>query len=37
MLGGYEYGGRLDQLLHGWIGDVRICDRALSPGQFMNP
>ncbi|MFJ5215418.1 LamG-like jellyroll fold domain-containing protein [Streptomyces sp. NPDC088354] len=36
MLGGYEYGGKLDQLLHGWIGDVRINERALRPDEFMN-
>ncbi|MFF4247288.1 LamG-like jellyroll fold domain-containing protein [Streptomyces sp. NPDC001822] len=36
LLGGYEYGGKLDQLLHGWIGDVRISERALKPAEFMN-
>lgn len=36
LLGGYEYGGKLDQLLHGWIGDVRINERALKPAEFMN-
>ncbi|TMR93315.1 LamG-like jellyroll fold domain-containing protein [Nonomuraea basaltis] len=35
LLGGYEYGGRLDQILHGWLGDVRIVDRALPVDQFM--
>ncbi|MET9342114.1 LamG-like jellyroll fold domain-containing protein [Nonomuraea sp. NPDC003804] len=36
LLGGYEYGGKLDQVLHGWVGDVRIVDRALPVEQFMN-
>ncbi|MFJ3902914.1 LamG-like jellyroll fold domain-containing protein [Streptomyces sp. NPDC090025] len=36
LLGGYEYGGGLDQLFRGWIGDVRVCGRALPVGQFMN-
>ncbi|MEJ8660942.1 LamG-like jellyroll fold domain-containing protein [Streptomyces sp. MS1.AVA.4] len=36
LLGGYEYGGRLDQLFRGWIGDVRITGRALPTGAFMN-
>jgi hypothetical protein len=35
LLGGYEYGGKIDQILHGWIGDVRIAERALKPGEFM--
>ncbi|MFD7433702.1 LamG-like jellyroll fold domain-containing protein [Streptomyces sp. NPDC059861] len=36
LLGGYEYGGRIDQIHHGWLGDVRIVDRALPVPQFMN-
>jgi hypothetical protein len=36
LLGGYEYGGRIDQIHHGWLGDVRIVDRALPVSQFMN-
>ncbi|MFJ4466234.1 LamG-like jellyroll fold domain-containing protein [Streptomyces sp. NPDC089424] len=36
LLGGYEYGGRIDQIHHGWLGDVRIVDRALPVTQFMN-
>ncbi|WP_351222853.1 LamG-like jellyroll fold domain-containing protein [Streptomyces sp. NPDC002133] len=36
LLGGYEYGGVLDQLFHGWIGDVRVAERALPVGAFMN-
>ncbi|MCT9935238.1 LamG domain-containing protein [Planotetraspora sp. A-T 1434] len=35
LLGGYEYGGKLDQVLHGWVGDVRIVERALKVGEFM--
>ena len=35
MIGGYSYGGRLDQVFHGWIGDVRIVDRPLPVGRFM--
>ncbi len=35
MLGGYEYAGVLDKILHGWIGDVRIVKRALSTAEFM--
>ncbi|MFE7773458.1 LamG-like jellyroll fold domain-containing protein [Streptomyces sp. NPDC057445] len=36
LLGGYEYGGGLDQLFRGWIGDVRITGRALPVKAFMN-
>ncbi|MEU3462899.1 LamG-like jellyroll fold domain-containing protein [Streptomyces sp. NPDC006733] len=36
MLGAYEYAGALDQLMHGWIGDVRITERALRVADFMN-
>ncbi|QXE38187.1 Tat pathway signal sequence domain protein [Streptomyces sp. GMY02] len=36
LLGGYEYGGTLDQLLYGWVGDVRVVERALSVREFMN-
>lgn len=35
MVGGYEYGGRLDQVYNGWLGDIRIVDRPLSPDRFM--
>jgi Concanavalin A-like lectin/glucanases superfamily len=35
VLGGYEYGGSINQIFHGWIGDVRIVNRALPVGQFM--
>ncbi|MFI5967426.1 LamG-like jellyroll fold domain-containing protein [Streptomyces asoensis] len=35
LLGGYEYGGRIDQILHGRLGDVRIVSRALPVTSFM--
>jgi hypothetical protein len=35
VLGGYEYGGSINQIFHGWIGDVRIVNRALPVDQFM--
>ncbi|WP_248294617.1 LamG-like jellyroll fold domain-containing protein [Actinoplanes sp. TBRC 11911] len=35
MLGGYEYGGKIDQIFHGSVGDVRIVNRALPVDQFM--
>ena len=34
-LGGYEYGGSINQIWHGWIGDVRVVNRALSVDEFM--
>jgi hypothetical protein len=34
-LGGYEYGGVINQIFHGWVGDVRLVNRALSPNEFM--
>ncbi|WP_412566373.1 hypothetical protein [Streptomyces europaeiscabiei] len=38
LLGGYGYGyaGKIDQILHGWIGDVRIAERALALAEFMD-
>ncbi|BFV61090.1 LamG domain-containing protein [Kitasatospora sp. CMC57] len=36
LLGGYEYAGRIDQVLHGRLGDVRIVARALPVTSFMN-
>ncbi|WP_369231691.1 LamG-like jellyroll fold domain-containing protein [Streptomyces sp. R21] len=36
LLGGYEYAGRIDQILHGRLGDVRIVQRALPVTSFMN-
>jgi hypothetical protein len=36
LLGGYEYAGTINQVHHGWIGDVRITDRALRVEEFMN-
>lgn len=35
LLGAYEYGGSLDQLMHGWLGDIRIVERALRVKDFM--
>jgi hypothetical protein len=34
-LGGYEYGGSINQILHGWIADVRIVGRPLRVDEFM--
>lgn len=36
LLGGYEYAGKIDQILHGLLGDVRIVERALPVTSFMN-
>ncbi|WP_030936475.1 LamG-like jellyroll fold domain-containing protein [Streptomyces sp. NRRL S-646] len=36
LLGGYEYAGKIDQILHGRLGDVRIVSRALPVTAFMN-
>ncbi|NUP51018.1 MAG: Tat pathway signal sequence domain protein [Catenulispora sp.] len=36
LLGGYEYGGVINQVHNGWIGDVRIVDRPLRVEEFMN-
>lgn len=36
LLGGYEYGGELDQVLHAFVGDVRVVARALPVSRFMN-
>jgi len=35
LLGGYEYGGSINQVFNGWLGDVRIVARALSVPEFM--
>ncbi|MDQ0906304.1 hypothetical protein QFZ22_002289 [Streptomyces canus] len=35
LLGGYEYGGEIDQIFHGRLGDVRIVGRALPVSSFM--
>ena len=34
-LGGYEYGGMINQIFHGWVGDARIVNRPLSTSEFM--
>lgn len=36
LLGGYGYGGKIDQIMYGWIGDVRAVDRALPVRAFMS-
>ncbi|WP_155055919.1 LamG-like jellyroll fold domain-containing protein [Streptomyces blattellae] len=36
LLGGYEYGSKIDQILYGRLGDVRIAERALPITSFMN-
>lgn len=36
LIGGYEYAGVINQVFHGWIGDVRIVNRALKVSEFMN-
>ena len=35
VLGGYEYGGVINQIFHGWIGDIRIVNRPLTVTEFM--
>jgi hypothetical protein len=35
LLGGYEYAGTINQIFHGWIGDVRVVGRALPVDEFM--
>jgi hypothetical protein len=35
LLGGYEYADKIDQILHGRLGDVRIVSRALPVTSFM--
>ncbi|MGW2318409.1 LamG-like jellyroll fold domain-containing protein [Streptomyces sp. NPDC001680] len=35
LIGGYQYGGKIDQILHGRLGDVRIVSRALPVTSFM--
>jgi hypothetical protein len=35
MLGGHSYDGAVDQVFHGWIGDVRIVGRPLRLDEFM--
>jgi hypothetical protein len=34
-LGGYEYAGVINQIFHGWVGDVRIVNRPLPVSEFM--
>ncbi|WP_189132844.1 LamG-like jellyroll fold domain-containing protein [Wenjunlia tyrosinilytica] len=35
LVGGFEYGGQLDQVLDGWLGDIRIVAKALPVSKFM--
>jgi hypothetical protein len=35
LLGGFEYAGTINQIFHGWIGDVRVVDRALRVDEVM--
>ncbi|WP_369393460.1 LamG-like jellyroll fold domain-containing protein [Streptomyces sp. CG1] len=35
LIGGYQYGGKIDQILHGRLGDIRIVSRALHVTSFM--
>ena len=37
VLGGHDYAGAVDQVFHGWIGDVRVVDRALKPDPIPAP
>ncbi|MDX6343947.1 MAG: hypothetical protein QOH87_4085 [Trebonia sp.] len=34
-LGGYEYGGAINQIFHGYVGDVRIVNRPLPVSEFL--
>jgi hypothetical protein len=34
-LGGYEYSGVINQIFHGYVGDVRLVNRPLSVDEFM--
>jgi hypothetical protein len=34
-LGGYEYGGAVNQIFHGWVGDVRLVNRPLPVSEFL--
>ncbi len=36
MLGAYDYARVVNTSFYGWLGDVRIVGRALSPDRFMN-
>jgi hypothetical protein len=34
-LGGLQYGGSVNQIFHGYVGDVRIVNRPLRVSEFM--
>ncbi len=36
LVGGYEYGGELNQVYYGKIGDIRITKKSMKPEEFMN-
>jgi hypothetical protein len=36
MLGASNYANVVEQTFNGWVGDVRIVDRALPPSRFMS-
>jgi hypothetical protein len=35
VLGATQYAGAFDQGFYGWLGDVRITNRALRPSEFL--
>jgi hypothetical protein len=35
LLGAHEYAGTVDQVFHGWLGDIRIVNRPLKATSFM--
>lgn len=35
LVGGHEYAGTVDQVFHGWLGDLRIVNRPLAPRDFL--
>lgn len=37
MISTTQYDQLFDQSFYGWIGDVRISDRALNPRDFLAP
>ncbi|GAA2811823.1 LamG-like jellyroll fold domain-containing protein [Crossiella cryophila] len=35
LIGAYAYGRKVEKSYYGWLGDLRIVDRALRPAEFM--
>jgi hypothetical protein len=35
LIGAYAYDTIVEQAFHGWVGDLRVVDHALSPRDFM--